>query len=194
MGYLYSDPSTSTRWVPLRICPLSKRSLQLCSFLIRGGKRITPVRFCGYASPKLHRTFRQCASVAPKVLGTRHAEIGAINALSFKSRQPRLLRKTTLVVVRFIEPPPKKKWSGRHQKNRERGCRVGREESGSGEVRLQLATSKPCSECIKVIRALHLKAIIFVDDDNELVSRHPDEVAATVHSGGTRGVMQGRAT
>ena len=37
------------------ICPGSKKQIQLCSFLIRGGKRITPIRFCGYASPKLHK-------------------------------------------------------------------------------------------------------------------------------------------
>ena len=38
----------------ITMCPLSKRQIQLCAFMIRGGKRITPIRFCGYASPKLN--------------------------------------------------------------------------------------------------------------------------------------------
>merc|ERR1712154_414773 len=89
------------------ICPNSKRQIQLCSFLIRGGKRITPIRFCGYASPKLHTPLPFYLKL--DAMPTRHAEIGAINALSYKARQTRLLKKTILCVIRFIEPPPKKR-------------------------------------------------------------------------------------
>ena len=51
-------------------------------------------------------------------MATRHAEIGAINALPEKARQLRYLKKTTLVVIRFIEPPPKQKYKDKRSKKR----------------------------------------------------------------------------
>jgi len=117
---------------------------------------------------------------------TRHAEIGAINALTYKGRQCRLLKKTTLVVIRFIEPPPKKKIYKKKYYNKV----LLKKELMS----LQLACSRPCSECIKIIRALRIKSVIFVNEENELINMSPDDIHCTVHSGGTLGVIQKRIT
>merc|ERR1712154_683267 len=100
---------------------------------------------------------------------TRHAEIGAINALTYKSRQSRLLKKTTLVVIRFIEPPPTQKWKSKKSKkrfknkrknpnNKENEKEIYDENDGfvDESCSLQLACSRPCSECIKIIRALRI--------------------------------------
>lgn len=168
------------------ICPNSKRQIQLCSFLIRGGKRITPIRFCGYASPKLHTQLPVLLRL--DAMPTRHAEIGAINALTYKARQSRLLKKTILCVIRFIEPPPKRKIY------KSKKCKKQQYEKNADKVSLQLACSRPCSECIKIIRALRIKSVIYVNDDNELVNESPDCIECTVHSGGTLGEYQRRNT
>ena len=146
---------------------------------------------------------------------TRHAEIGAINALTYKSRQSRLLKKTTLVVIRFIEPPPKQKYDHNYTKATKRYLRKRNEyhhdndgnhkqedkdednkesDDDDDELSLQLACSRPCSECIKVIRALRIKSVIYVNDDNELVNESPDNIECTVHSGGTLGIIERRIT
>ena len=96
-----SSASSSSHSFKITMCPLSKRKLQLCAFMIRGGKQITPVRFCGHASPNLHHLkYLNDSRCKPS---TRHAEIGTINCLKEKQRQLRLLKKTTLVVVRFSQ-------------------------------------------------------------------------------------------
>eukprot|EP01083_Nonionella_stella_P094641 265605_1 len=127
---------------------------------------------------------------------TRHAEIGAINALTYKSRQSRLLKRTTLIVLRFIEPPPRQKWENKKSKkyNRYRGKyhRDYLDDDDDGLLSLHLACSRPCSECIKIIRALRIKSVIYVNDENELVNESPDLIESTVHSGGTLGLIERR--
>eukprot|EP01084_Bolivina_argentea_P025217 46898_1 len=190
------------KYIKSTICPGSKRQIQLCSFLIRGGKRITPIRFCGYASPKLHK-LPVCLRLDN--MPTRHAEIGAINALTYKSRQLRLLKKTTLVVIRFIKPPPRQKWSSKKCKKRykSRQKHMGVMElddekhilnENNNDFELNLACSRPCSECIKIIRALRIKSVIYVNDENNLVNESPDCIESTVHSGGTLGIIEKRIT
>ena len=130
---------------------------------------------------------------------TRHAEIGAINALNYKSRQTRLLHKTTLVVIRFIEPPPAQKYKQKRKKYTKYGKRysddnINETDNDEQEISLQLACSRPCSECIKVIRALEINSVIYVNDDNELVNESPDLIECTVHSGGTLGIIEKRIT
>ena len=143
---------------------------------------------------------------------TRHAEIGAINALTYKARQSRLLKKTTLVVIRFIEPPPQQKYTKKYTKSMKRreekemhskcnnndddGTNKKSEDNkeDKDEISLQLACSRPCSECIKIIRALRIKSVIYVNDDNELVNESPDNIECTVHSGGTLGIIEKRIT
>ena len=129
---------------------------------------------------------------------TRHAEIGAINALNYKSRQTRLLHKTTLVVIRFIEPPPAQKYKQKRKKYTKYGKRYSDDnnetDNDEQEISLQLACSRPCSECIKVIRALEINSVIYVNDDNELVNESPDLIECTVHSGGTLGIIEKRIT
>ena len=134
---------------------------------------------------------------------TRHAEIGAINALSFKGRQPRLLKKTTLVVIRFIEPPPAQKWKSKKSKKKYKKRNRYNDHSGdeyvdgddkNKEFSLTLACSRPCIECIKIIRALQLKSVIYVNDNGKLVNESPHDIDDTVHSGGTLGVIEKRTT
>lgn len=139
---------------------------------------------------------------------TRHAEIGAINALTYKARQSRLLKKTTLVVIRFIEPPPRQKYKSskkytksmkrfmslQHHNNDNDGGIELESESKKDDISLKLACSRPCSECIKIIRALRIKSVIYVNDDNELVNESPDNIECTVHSGGTLGIIEKRIT
>jgi len=221
----------SKKRVKSTICPGSKKQIQLCSFLIRGGKRITPIRFCGYASPKLHkfrdRQQRVCNNIKTDTMPTRHAEIGAINALTYKAKQSRLLHKTTLVVIRFIEPPPRRKWKrdkvrykirnnskfqtknsytalpdedddneDDRKLNQNEGDlhNQGDEHHHDDGLSLRLACSRPCSECIKIIRALRIKSVIYVNDEHELVNKNPDDIECTVHSGGTLGIIERRIT
>ena len=68
------------------------------------------------------------------------------------------------------------------------------EDEDEDELSLQLACSRPCSECIKIIRALRIKSVIYVNDDNELVNESPDNIECTVHSGGTLGIIERRIT
>lgn len=171
MGYALSKMGYHTKYtrVPLTICPLSKRQIQLCAFLIRGGKRITPVRFCGYASPKLK--MRVCTAKKKWIsvdLPTRHAEIAVINELSLKGRQMRLLRKTSLIVVRFIQRP--------QNMNTNDQC----------HDQLSFACSRPCTQCIQVLCALNLKSIIYVNEDGWLRNVSPNKIQGSVCSGGTR--------
>jgi len=170
------------------ICPNSKRHIQLCSFLIRGGKRITPIRFCGYASPKLHTQLPMVPGLRLDAMPTRHAEIGALNALTYKARQSRLLKKTILCVIRFIEPPP----PPRPKRKKYKKQKIENED----KVLLKLACSRPCSECIKIICALRIKSVIYVNEENVLVNESPDciEHCGTVHSGGTLGEYARRNT
>jgi len=95
-------------------------------------------------------------------VSTRHAEIGAINCLTAKQRQPRSLNRTTLVVVRFSQ-------------------RNIRENS----FELYLSQSKPCKQCIKVLRKLRLKAVIYVDAKGRLVKKKTNDIGDCVDSGGT---------
>lgn len=140
---------------------------------------------------------------------TRHAEIGAINALTYKARQSRLLKKTTLVVIRFIEPPPRQKYKSskkytksmkrfmslqHHNNDNDGGIELESESKKKDDISLKLACSRPCSECIKIIRALRIKSVIYVNDDNELVNESPDNIECTVHSGGTLGIIEKRIT
>ena len=134
--------------------------------MIRGGKQITPVRFCGHASPHLRQFNLRMDKVA-----TRHAEIGAINCLTDKQRQTRLLKKTTLVVVRFSQRNIGRK---RHKRNI-------RENS----FELYLSQSKPCKQCIKVLKMLRLKAVIYVDEKGHLVKKRPHDIDGCVDSGAT---------
>ena len=253
------------------ICALSKRQIQLCAFMIRGGKKITPVRFCGYASPKLTR-FSCLPNIHLNIgrMATRHAEIGAINALSEKAKQMRYLKKTTLVVIRFIEPPPKQKYKDKISRKRakkkkyissvspsppmsslriikidsqslpsspspssprdslidningingiddiddncsiisgsslsceskeskvDNDCEGAEEEEdeSESELSLELACSRPCSECLRILRALKLKSVIYVNEEGDLVNENPDNISNSVFSGGTIGMLQNR--
>lgn len=143
------------------MCPLSKRKLQLCAFMIRGGKQITPIRFCGHASPNLHVfNFKKLDN---KKSTTRHAEIGTINCLKYKQRQLSSLRKTTLCVVRFSQ-----------------------ENIKENSFKLYLSHSKPCKQCIVVLRQLQLKAVIYVDHNGHLIKEKPNDINDCVHSHGTK--------
>ena len=125
--------------------------------MVRGGKQITPIRFCGHASPNLRQFNHRMDKVS-----TRHAEIGAINCLTTKQRQTRSLKKTILVVVRFSQ-------------------RNIRENS----FELYLSQSKPCKQCIKVLKMLRLKAVIYVDEKGRLVKEKTHDIGGCVDSGGT---------
>eukprot|EP01083_Nonionella_stella_P055632 146650_1 len=160
MGYGDSSPIPYNRThhrFKITMSPLSKRKLQLCAFMVRGGKVITPIRFCGHASPHLHYfNFSSLDSMS-----TRHAEVGTINGLTHKQRQLRLLKRTTLIVVRFS------------QKNIENSFEI------------YLSNSKPCKQCIKILQGLQLKAVIYVNQNGQLIKRKPKDICDCVDSGGS---------
>ena len=176
MGYgapsIYLDHPSS---VKITMCPLSKRKLQLCAFMIRGGKQITPIRFCGHASPNLHDyQFKRLNNLQSNLRykpSTRHAEIGTINCLKEKQRQLRLLKKTTLVVIRFSQ----RNIIIRDNENNE-----------ENSFELYLSNSKPCKQCIKILKVLQLKSVIYVDDNGQLIKKKPKNINDCVDSGGTR--------
>ena len=126
--------------------------------MIRGGKRITPIRFCGPSSPKLYH-FK---NIKMDNMSTRHAEIGAINCSKPKQREMKSLRRTSLIVVRFL------------RKNTE-----------ENSFELSLSNSKPCKQCIKILKSLRLKSIIYVDKDGNLVNEKPSHIHNCVDSKGT---------
>ncbi|ETO19456.1 hypothetical protein RFI_17775 [Reticulomyxa filosa] len=216
------------------ISPLKNKNIQLCAFIIKGGKRITPIRFCGMASPKLHQFlnlfltffffcwhkrvesgveiskenfFFVCLFVFHNLsllyrvvrahsnfhkllskLGdnisnmvTRHAEIGAINGLPPKCRQFRYLKRCTLVVIRFIEPPPQKKWA-RLFNEKVDDC--------ESELDLQLGCSRPCTQCLSVLRGLHIRSVVYCNEKGELVNESPFQIQGASYSGGTKAFIE----
>ena len=163
-----SISSESTNSFKITMCPLSKRKLQLCAFMIRGGKQITPIRFCGHASPNLHHLkYLNDSRCKPS---TRHAEIGTINCLKEKQRQLRLLKKTTLIVIRFSQ----RNIIIRDNENNE-----------ENSFELYLSNSKPCKQCIKILKILQLKSVIYVDQNGQLIKKKPRNINDCVDSGGT---------
>ena len=150
----------------ITMCPLSKRKLQLFAFMIRGGKQITPIRFCGHASPNLH-----LFNFNLNGMSTRHAEIGTINCLKEKQRQLRLLKKTTLIVIRFSQRNILKKIDENNFEN---------------SFELYLSNSKPCKKCIKILKLLQLKYIIYVDHNGHLIKKRPNNIDDCVDSSGTK--------
>ena len=128
--------------------------------MIRGGKKITPVRFCGPASPNLYH-FNH---IKLDNMSTRHAEIGTINSLKLKQRQLKSLKRTSLIVVRLSL-----------RKNIE-----------DNSFEIYLTNSKPCKQCIKLLTSLQLKSIIYVDGNGNLVNKKPYQINGCVDSSGTR--------
>mmetsp|Transcript_31127 Transcript_31127/g.50496 ORF Transcript_31127/g.50496 Transcript_31127/m.50496 type:complete len:194 (+) Transcript_31127:310-891(+) len=172
-----SADSNNVKNLKLTMCPLSRRKLQLCAFMIRGGKKITDVRFCGHASPNLHVNFKS-AQFKLDAMTTRHAEIGTLNCLTEKQRQTRLLKKTTLIVVRFSQRNVAHKQRKKHKK--------GNFSDEEISFELILSNSKPCSQCIKVLKLLQLKAVIYVDENGQLIKQKPIEIEDCVDSHGTK--------
>ena len=149
-------------------------------------------------------------------LPTRHAEIGALNALPIKSCQSRLLKKSTLVVLRFIQKPPKKKWANKRTKqyfkkmkkmNREINTNNNNNNNNNSNNNsnnnnsndfdiiqdcIELACSRPCCECLKVLKALNLKSVIYCDEDGKLVNESPQHIIGSVHSGGTKDIINNK--
>eukprot|EP01084_Bolivina_argentea_P312039 540192_1 len=159
-NYKHNKNNKNKNRLKITMCPLSKRKLQLCAFMVRGGKQITPVRFCGHASPNLH--WINFNKLDLNKYATRHAEIGTINSLKYKQRQVRLLKKTILIVVRFSL-----------KKNIE-----------ENSFDIYLSNSKPCKQCIKILKALQLKAVIYVNQNGQLIKEKPNNIDQCVHSAG----------
>lgn len=112
---------------------------------------------------------------------TRHAEIGAINAMKLftksKRQQQHLLRKSILVVVRFIQLHPQ-----------ELIKRINDNEYQPNQRQLVLSCARPCAECAAIIQSLQLKAVIFSDENGSLIRKQPRDLIGCVSSGGTHTV------
>ena len=120
---------------------------------------------------------------------TKHAEIGAINSLNHGSMRLRLLKKSTMIVLRFkmIESNSN---SNSNSKNKNGSMKMKMKMNTSTNTNenddYEFACSRPCSQCLKIIANLQFRNVIYGDENGNLVNEKVKEILSKAKpSGGT---------
>lgn len=159
---------------------------------MRGGKIISDISFCGFGSPNVRRyPYPNVNHCNMNLSLTKHAEIGAINSLNHGSMRLRLLKKSTLIVLRFkmIESNSNSNLNS-NSKNKNSSMKMKMKMNTSTNANdnddYEFACSRPCSQCLKIIANLQFRNVIYCDENGNLVNEKVKEIVSKAKpSGGT---------